>query len=278
MGDPSWYASVTQTFSSKREETSGALPEATTEFSIGSAFDKAGVAITGTFNNIKTSLGFGDAPAGAEPAKKSTATASFAGDKKDWRVKLSLPREWESYPIFLYSLGITGGLVFPFTPTVMVSNSASYNTLKPIHSNYSFYAYQNSQPESITISSPFSVQDKYDAEYWTGALHYLRSATKMAYGETSNAGAPPVIVRLNGYGNHVFPNVPVVVTTFSVDLPADVDYIYVEPLSTAQGTYVPTRSTISVTVTPVYSRSSIEQFSFDKFANGGYLSDDKGYI
>jgi hypothetical protein len=47
------------------------------------------------------------------------------------------------------------------------------------------------------------------------------------YTNNSNeyAGSPPPILILNGYGDHVFKNVPVVVKSFSVTLPPDVDYI-----------------------------------------------------
>ena len=47
----------------------------------------------------------------------------------------------------------------------------------------------------------------------------------MNYGLDGDAGAPPPIVKLTGYGDFVFPNVPVVIRNFTVDLPADVDYI-----------------------------------------------------
>ena len=34
-----------------------------------------------------------------------------------------------------------------------------------------------------------------------------------------------LFVKLNGYGDYVFNNVPVVITTFTVDMPSEVDYI-----------------------------------------------------
>jgi len=69
------------------------------------------------------------------------------------------------------------------------------------------------------------VETQYDAAYWLGVVHFLRSVTKMFSGESSPAGNPPPILSLNGYGEYVFKNVPVVVTNFQVSLDAGSDYI-----------------------------------------------------
>jgi len=49
--------------------------------------------------------------------------------------------------------------------------------------------------------------------------------------------------------------------------------------STSGGTsYVPTKSSFTVTVQPVYSRQSARNFSLDRFVEGGYLTNPFGYI
>ena len=106
----------------------------------------------------------------------------------------------------------------------------------------------------------------------------------MNYGTDSDAGAPPPIVKLTGYGDFVFPNVPVVIRNFTVDLPADVDYIKTQitgDVSINDGTvdkiipgkagWAPVQSQVSITVTPIYSRAKTSQFSLTSFINGGYL-------
>jgi len=42
--------------------------------------------------------------------------------------------------------------------------------------------------------------------------------------------------------------------------------------------WVPTRSTINVTLLPIYSRSTVEQFNLKDFVNGKYVIDGKGFI
>ena len=43
-------------------------------------------------------------------------------------------------------------------------------------------------------------------------------------------------------------------------------------------THVPTKSSFSVTLQPVYSRDSARKFSLDRFVQGGYLNNSFGYI
>lgn len=254
-------------------------------------------------------------PKNAEPETKTTTAAKVVskdspqGGGRDWRVKLNLPDIYDS-PIFA-PLVTSGGLVFPFTPSIIIQHTANYNALTPAHTNYPFYNYQNSSVDAITIAGEFFVENNDDARYWIAAMHYLRTVTKMFYGSGSGSlqGNPPPIVKLDGYGDYVFDRVPVVITNFMIDMPQDVDYIEAylggrdeglrEALSSAKNTisdpefeaanikssdtsvassYVPTQSTITVTVQPVYSRSKVEQFSLSKFVGGGYIKSGDGYI
>ena len=157
-----------------------------------------------------------------------TSAAQFGGSdaNSDWRVRLSIPGGtiFDSSSIFA-PLKSAGGLVFPYTPSINIGSSAKYSAIDPVHNNYPFQAYQNSAPDAITITAPFFVEDAVQAQYWIAAVHFLRSATKMFSGDSSPAGNPPPILSLNGYGEYVFKNVPVVVTNFTVSLDASSDYI-----------------------------------------------------
>jgi hypothetical protein len=42
--------------------------------------------------------------------------------------------------------------------------------------------------------------------------------------------------------------------------------------------HVPTKSSIEVTLQPIYSRDSVRKFSLDKFVTGGYMNSSVGYI
>ena len=217
-------------------------------------------------------------------------------ENKDWRVKLSVPPSIAADGLLapLQEASTGGHMVFPFTPTIIISHSAAYNTVAPIHNNYPFFAYQNSQVDAMTIVGQFYCQNATEARYWMACLHYLRTMTKTDYG-IGSTGSPPPIAKLNGYGDYVFNNVPVIIQNFTVDMPNEVDYISTSfttgptpPASKAgmdeAGGPVPKRShgcapaesQFSITVQPIYSRSKQANFNYTDFTNGSNLG--QGYI
>jgi len=259
---------------------------------IGSAVSSASNIANAAVNNVEkavsgTGLGkvlsaVGILP-GAAPFSTLYKTAEWDVEQNhDWRVKLSLPPIAEYQDSFLLSrLKETGGFVFPYTPNVMIRHAANYNSMAPTHSNYPFPVYSNSSVDSITITGDFTVDNSREAEYWIASVHYLKSVTKMAYGqESSIQGAPPPVVKLNGYGDYVFKDVPVVVADFTVNLEQDVDYIQT-PFG-PNGSWAPTRSNIAVTLIPAYSRDKVNKFNLQDFVDGWYVysgdPDNGGYL
>ena len=231
-------------------------------------------------------------PFGAEYTENANSYSSFSASSSttgsDWRVRLHLPTEINSFnaPIYAPLINSNNSMVFPTTPQIMVSHVANYNSLTPLHTNYPYPVYQNSQVEDITITCEWPVENETDGRYWIGCVQFLRSITKMFYGTSPNRGAPPPVVHLSGYGDFIFNRVPVVVKLFTLDLGDAVDYIkvpIVEGFSTdrdRQGlttntsssyTYVPVLSRLSVSVQPAFSRTETSKFNLDRFAQGGYI-------
>jgi hypothetical protein len=175
----------------------------------------------------------GGLPKFGMPGGVGFSDVSWKGaDNDDWRVRLSLPPGMGLEPTLAAALAETSGMIFPYTPSNCMSHSANYSQVKPTHSNYPFPVYQSSQPDNIQISGDFIIESESEGVYWVAMVHYLRTVTKMSYGNSSNQGSPPPVVQLNGYGDYVFKNVPVVVQQFTCELPPDVDYIYVKALDT----------------------------------------------
>lgn len=237
---------------------------------------------------------------GAESPLTTSGQARWAvrNNQTDWRVKLTLPQDSDLRIQFFATdnslmspLRAEGGVVFPLTPSVIVQHQAGYNPLAVTHNNYPFYAYQNSETSSLTIIGEFPVQNYEDAQAWVATLHFFRSVTKMFFGgDDATRGNPPPILKLNGYGEHVLKNVPVVVTNFSVELTQGVDYIStsqnINPLSydtegslestdridsssdNVPDSWAPTSSIFTVQVQPVYSRDTIKNFNMKDFVKG----------
>jgi hypothetical protein len=128
-------------------------------------------------------------------------------------------------PGILAPLAATDGVVFPYTPAIETSYQAKYANYDLTHSNYRGYFYQNSSVENITIKGTFTAQDTREAAYLLAVIHFFKSVTKMFYGQDAEAGTPPPLVYLSGFGKYQFNESPCVVTTFGYSLPTDVDYI-----------------------------------------------------
>lgn len=157
---------------------------------------------------------------------------SGAGD--DWRVRLSLPPAANGFyrdsPL-MAPLKATDGMVFPVTPTIIVQNSANYTPQELPHTNYPYYAYNNSRVDAMSIIGNFPVQNATEGQYWLASMHFLRSASKMFFGPGESQGNPPQILRLNGYGEHIFKDVPVIIEQVTIELRESVDYIAVTSAS-----------------------------------------------
>ena len=238
---------------------------------------------------------------GATPVQSFAQTAQLSAssntNSQDWRVRIHLPTSpnyFSNSPILKPLQTSNQSLVFPTTPQILLSSMANYDTVQPVHTNYPYHVYESSRIEDITISAEFPVENEADGQYWIAAVHFLRSITKMFYGSGPLKGHPPPRVALSGYGNFVFDETPIIVKMFNLDLPNAVDYIQVPipkgfdlqseipeaNLTASQHCYVPTLSTLNVTVSPAYSRTATKDFDLQSFINGDYIGNTKpgGFI
>lgn len=207
-----------------------------------------------------------------------------AGLNMDWRVRVTIPFGapyfWNKfqYPQVLFPLVESGGVVFPYTPQISVTHSARYQTQSLTHSNYNSYFYEGSEIQAITITGEFTAQNKDEAQYVIAAVQFFRAATKMFFGIGPQAGNPPPVVFLDGYGDWYFPHVTCVVTNFQHTMPQEVDYISIPNINFGfVDNWVPTTSTMSVTLQPVVSRQKLATgFDLNKFAGGGYMNNKDG--
>lgn len=221
----------------------------------------------GILNDILSLKRGENLPAGGEVFDQQGAAIKLnPGSKDDWRVRISC--EWSIFnsKMFNDKLQTTGGVVFPYQPTISLSTRANYNAIDPVHNNYPFQAYKNSQIDDIQISGEFTAENESDAAYWIAATTFFRTVTKMFFGTGPNAGNPPPVCQLNGYGASIFDNVPIIVKSFNVEFPKDVNYIRCNAFDTS--TWVPIMSTLTVTVTPLYNRESLRKFSLEEFSRG----------
>lgn len=217
------------------------------------------------------------------------------GTRTDTRVRLRPKvQTGATFPFFgdessvLYMLNETRGVFFPYTPTITMNHKANYQELSLTHANTSYHVYTNTPAVQIQIQGQFSAQNLAEAKYTLAAMHFFRSATKMHFGKyDDNAGLPPPMLVLSGYGEFMFNDLNVILTDFSMDLPNNVDYLEVTigEGDAATVAWVPSLTTFTVScVVQQTPKQQREEFNLDDFVSGkmfghgGEHSADKGWI
>lgn len=204
---------------------------------------------------------------------------------KDNRIRLK-PKQvnGSTFPLFgdkdsvLYLLNATGGAFFPYTPIITMSHKATYSEQSPVHANTDYHLYNNTPAVQIQIQGDFTAQNLDEAQYTLACMHFFRTSTKMHFGVNDpNAGLPPPMLVLSGYGEFMFNDLDVILTDFSMELPNGVDYMEVTIGKTVA--WVPVKTTMSVSLivqqTPAKQR---DEFNFDQFASGEMFSNQRGWI
>jgi hypothetical protein len=149
---------------------------------------------------------------------------------QDWRVRLVLAGSadylyQDDNNTILKPLQDANGVIFPYTPQISTSYNAGYDETQLTHSNYRGYFYKGSYVGDINITATFTAQDTREAQYLLAVIHFFRSVTKMFYGQDAQRGTPPPLVYLIGLGEYQFNGHACLLSQFSYNLPADVDYI-----------------------------------------------------
>jgi hypothetical protein len=162
--------------------------------------------------------------------KQSVQDMRGGPDMGDWRVRLRLAPNADYFynapdPGIMQPLSETDGVLFPYLPHMTQGYRANYNSYELTHSNYKGHFYQSSSIDNMLINSTFTAQDTREANYMLATIHFLRSATKMFYGQDALNGTPPPLLFLTGLGDYQFNEHPYILSVFNYVLPNDVDYI-----------------------------------------------------
>lgn len=169
----------------------------------------------------------------------------------------------------------SGGLVWPYTPSVTFGGSVEYNQTLLHGMNYPINTFINSRPTDITITGDFTANDVYEARYMLAMLIFMRICTKAYFGDAAVAegtfGTPPPVMLFEYLGDHGFNKVPVVTTNYGITLSDDIDYVPVAcgPGNMATVTYVPTKLNLSLTLTPTYTPHKVRtRFNLSDVTSG----------
>lgn len=193
----------------------------------------------------------------------------------DWRARIRPKNDINENLYFsgdiLAPLRQSGGLVFQYTPDILVSGAANWNATHGVGQNYPVYTYNNSTPPQLPITSTFTANTQDEARYMLAVIHWCRSITKSSFGNDDYAqgryGTPPPIVLFEYLGTAGFNSVPIVVQSYSYTYPPDVDYVPVKIGSDI--TYTPVKIQITLNTDVAFTPNTVRNaFSIESFVNG----------
>ena len=192
--------------------------------------------------------------------QKTQGSPINQGDAQGRRVRLRPKPGGESFvysdsPI-LSQLKATSGMIWPYQPVITYQQEVDYKSMELTHANQDIYAYHRTPSLRLTVDGEFSVQNQTEGMYAFACIHFLRTVTKMNFGETDpRKGTPPPVLLFDAYGQYMFSQLPVIVTGFTVGLPKDVDYVPIDVNNTKLGA-IPSVQWRDLTSTYLSSRSS----------------------
>jgi hypothetical protein len=188
---------------------------------------------TGTFTGALFNTGSSNEEVAAALRDQARQQQTIANQRRqinngDWRVRLRLaPAATYLYkaanPGIMQPLAVTDGIIFPYTPAIDTVYRAEYDQYALTHSNYKGYFYKSSFVDPVTVRATFTAQSTAEANYLLAVITFLKSATKMFYGQDAERGAPPPLVYLSGLGDYQFNEHSCVISQFNFNLPPDVE-------------------------------------------------------
>jgi len=189
----------------------------------------------------------------------------------------------------LYPLYREGGIVFPYTPTMISqSSSANYDQYAPTHSNFQYNRYTNSTMGSIEMTFKLTSLTQEEFRYTAACIHFLKAVTKMHYGnkeESNFRGTPPPVLAFSYGGKQWWQDYPVVLSNVLVQA-NDEDPIVgfhglaESDISKSDGdvhrnvkqSMMPIITSITISLLPHYRPiDTRDEFSFKDFATGQLL-------
>ena len=138
------------------------------------------------------------------------------------------------------------------------------------HTNQEFYAYTKTNATKLTCGGEFSIQSQEDGLYALACLHFLRTVTKMYFGQGANLGVPPPVLLFDAFGEYMFNQLPVIITSFTSEMPKEGDYVPIDV--NGRKNWLPVVFAISVSMTVQNTPARLRQFDLDKFRNSTMLT------
>lgn len=182
----------------------------------------------------------------------------------------------------------TGGLIFPYNPTITEGVNVKYDQIELAHTNESYFTYRGTENVRINISDAVWTCDTLsNAIYALSVLHFFRSYSLMDFGRFKS-GRPPSPMWFSAYGNYAFNRVPCFLEKADWSFPNDIDSVGIPEPGTpefernelqtnrsASGkyTWIPSKFTVSsISLIVQHSPEYWTNFSLEDYYSGQMLT------
>lgn len=114
------------------------------------------------------------APTSNSKGSSSTSTSTSSSSRPEQRVRLSPKPALRSSMLtgVLSPLKDTGGMIFPYTPTITYQSQVNYNVQETVQSNNDYQIFKNTPSVNLSITGMFTSQNKKEAEYTLACIHF----------------------------------------------------------------------------------------------------------
>lgn len=173
-------------------------------------------------------------------------------------------------------LWATNGMLMPYTPAIQVTHtSVEYAQYSLPQTPFDYFAFSKRNSPMLSVTATYTAQNKLEARYVLGVLHFLRAITMNYYGRQNGdlRGVNPPTLLFSAYGPYMYDRVPMLIRNVSFGLDQDVDYVscgtdFADPISSS-GVRDPGYG--------LYTSSDVERFeNAGMNETGGYGSDYQG--
>jgi len=255
-----------------------------TSIQLENSLGRGGAQVVATPTNPRNIVSPDYNPAGQGTDVTSDGEETLVNPSKDTRVRLRAMRG-DAQMLSVYGEQVdtnllsilyeTDGMMFPYTPTISVSQTVNYNSTELVHTNGDIATYARTPSVGLSVTADFTVQNQREGRYTLACLHFLRTVSKMYFGEidkaAGKAGLPPPVLIFEGYGDYMFNNLPVIVKSHSYTLDKTMNMVTVNtPNGMAKlPSLFQVQIELQVQQTPTQMR---KEFSLDKFRTGELMT------
>ena len=253
--------------------------------SVQSSLNQLPQSVQNTLTQLRNSANFSSYGAATSGAN------TLSADTQDMRVRLS-PVSPSFYGTGTYGpyggapvasimqpLIETNGVLFPYSPSINVEHSVDYSDVSLVQTNMDYLVYRRTPSVTLTITGKFTCQTQAEGQYALAAVHFFRTASLMYFGEKAgaNAGLPPPILQLSGYGTYMFNNLNCTLKSHSYGYNDQIDTVQINVGAGAVRLPAVFDLTCQLTVqqTPQKMRT---QFDLDAFRTGQLMAGGGGWI